>query len=67
MPAKARVLRGAPRERILQEMTDGGYDLLVLGAPLPNRRGVLSVDGLVGDLLDTIVDRPVLIVHSQRK
>jgi sulfate transport system ATP-binding protein len=64
--ATTRVRRGAPREQILQELTEGAHDLLVLGSPLPNRRGVLSLDGLVGDLLDAVVDRPVLIIRSQR-
>jgi hypothetical protein len=64
VPSRAVVRRGPVREPILDELRSGLPDLLVLGAPLPNRRGVLSLDGFVGDLLDAIYDRPVLIVRS---
>ncbi len=64
VPSKNVVRRGVVRDEILAELRTGGHDLLVLGAPLPNRRGTLSFDGFLGDLLDAIDDRPVLIVRS---
>jgi hypothetical protein len=48
----------------LNELREGEHDFLVLGAPLPNRRGVVSLDGFVGDMLDNMKERPVLIVRS---
>jgi hypothetical protein len=52
------------RAEIIAEMATGGYDLLVLGAPLarPDGRGVLA--GVVGQILSDTTDRPVLIVRS---
>jgi sulfate/thiosulfate transport system ATP-binding protein len=39
VPAETRIRRGAVAAEILAEMAEGGYDLLVLGAPLGDRRG----------------------------
>jgi len=64
VPASTRVRRGAVREQILAELREGNHDFLVLGAPLPNRRGVVSLDGFVGDMLAAVKGRPVLIVRS---
>ncbi len=64
VPSRAVVRRGPVQEQILDELRTGQHDLLVLGAPLPNRRGVLSLDGFVGDLLHAVHDHPVLIVRS---
>jgi hypothetical protein len=48
----------------LNELREGEHDFLVLGAPLPNRRRVVSLDGFVGDMLDSMKEKPVLIVRS---
>ncbi len=62
--AEAKIRSGVVRDEILAEATEGGYDLLVLGAPLARAdgRGVLA--GVVGQILGEITDRPVLIVRS---
>jgi sulfate transport system ATP-binding protein len=62
--ARPLVRIGAVRDEIMAEMAAGGYDLLVLGAPLHNRDGRGSLAGVVGELLTTATDRPVLIVRS---
>ena len=64
VPAQAKVRTGVVRNEIIAEMNAGGYDLLVLGAPLarPDGRGVLA--GVVGQILSDATDRPVLIVRS---
>jgi sulfate transport system ATP-binding protein len=55
---------GAVREEILAEMADGGYDLLVLGAPLTRGDGRGALAGVVGQILSNSTGRPVLIVRS---
>jgi sulfate/thiosulfate transport system ATP-binding protein len=64
VPAEASIRTGVVRNEIIAEMNQGGYDLLVLGAPLarPDGRGVLA--GVVGQILSEATDRPVLIVRS---
>jgi sulfate transport system ATP-binding protein len=64
VPAQTRVRRGAVYEEITGEMKGGGYDLLVLGAPLPARDGSLSLSGVAGQILDEVQGHPVLIVRS---
>jgi sulfate transport system ATP-binding protein len=62
--AQAKVRTGAPRAEILAELADGHYELLVIGAPLPDRGGRVLLSGLAGQLLSEIRTCPVLIVRS---
>ena len=55
---------GTVREEILAEITVGGHDLLVLGAPLMRADGRGTLAGVVGQILSNSADRPVLIVRS---
>lgn len=64
VPAQTAVRHGAVSDEILRELYDGNHDLLVLGAPLPRRDGTLSVSGVVGQILEEVCDRPILIVRS---
>lgn len=63
VPAKTAVRAGLVREEITNEITSGGYDLLVMGAPLAERDGKISLNGIVGQVLG-VINRPVLIVRS---
>jgi sulfate transport system ATP-binding protein len=63
VPARAAIRSGPVRDEITREVTAGGYDLLVLGAPLPARDGKISLAGVVGQILN-VMNRPVLIVRS---
>lgn len=62
--AQWKIRSGVVHDEILAEMHEGGYDLLVLGAPLHHDgRGVLK-GGVIGQILTKLTDRPVLIVRS---
>jgi sulfate transport system ATP-binding protein len=63
VPARAAIRSGLVRDEITTEVTTGGYDLLVLGAPLTARDGKISLAGVVGQILN-VINRPVLIVRS---
>jgi ABC-type sugar transport system ATPase subunit/nucleotide-binding universal stress UspA family protein len=63
VPARTIIRSGPVREAITQEITLGGYDLLVVGAPLAQRDGRISLNGVVGQMLN-VIHRPVLIVRS---
>jgi len=65
--AKTAVRHGRARDAILAEIGEGDHDLVVLGAPLAGRFGRIALDGLVADLLDTLKDRPLLIVRSHQE
>jgi sulfate transport system ATP-binding protein len=64
VPAQPLVRVGTVREEILAEITVGGHDLLVLGAPLMRADGRGALAGVVGQILSNSADRPVLIVRS---
>jgi hypothetical protein len=48
----------------LAEMNDGGYDMLVIGAPLPNGDGRDVLTGIAGEILGNVTQHPVLIIRS---
>jgi sulfate/thiosulfate transport system ATP-binding protein len=64
VPANTRIRCGAPVIEIRDEMKEGGYDLLVLGAPLVQASRQLSLSGVVAQVLNIINDRAVLIIRS---
>ncbi|HEX2643320.1 MAG TPA: universal stress protein [Thermoanaerobaculia bacterium] len=64
VPVSTVIRYGNAREQILAQLTEGQHDLLVLGAPLPGRDGVLRLGGLVGRLLPELKSCPVLIIRS---
>jgi len=64
VPARTTVRSGPVREEITGELKSGDYDLLVLGAPLADQSGEISLSGVVAQILDQVTDRAVLIVRS---
>ncbi|MFN8177931.1 MAG: ATP-binding cassette domain-containing protein [bacterium] len=65
VPTTSSIRTGNARETILAEAREGAYDLLVLGAPLPRQDGRLVLDGLAADLIETLSDLPILVVHTK--
>lgn len=63
VPAQTAIRTGPIQEQITNEIINGSYDLLVLGAPLAQRDGKVSLNGVVGQILN-VINRPVLIVRS---
>jgi len=63
VPARTAIRSGPVREEITNEISSGGYDLLVMGAPLAGRDGRIPLNGIVGQILN-VINRPVLIVRS---
>ncbi|MGH2581395.1 MAG: ATP-binding cassette domain-containing protein [Anaerolineales bacterium] len=65
---KARTLmkRGDPLATILEEIKSGKYDLVVMGAPLPDRTGRLALGGVVGAVLRSAQNCSFLIVRSHQ-
>ncbi len=61
--AKSNIRYGPVRQEIQSEMREGEHGLLVLGAPLLGRRGRVSLNGVIGSVLEGVTDHPVLIVR----
>lgn len=57
--------RGRPQHEIEVEIARGGYDLVVVGAPLPDDGSGAKLVGLTKNLVRSLVDLPVLVVCSQ--
>ena len=62
--AQSKLRVGTIRDEIIGEMAEGGYDMLVLGAPLPRNDRRSALAGVVGEILSGATERPVLIVRS---
>lgn len=65
--AKKQIKKGNPLTTILDEIKAGGYDLVVMGAPLPGRSGKLVLSGVVGSVLRTAQNCSFLIVRSHNE
>ena len=61
--AKSRVRYGPVAQEIRAEMQEEKHDFMILGAPLFDRRGRVNLAGVIGSLLETVKDHPVLIVR----
>lgn len=64
VPATNLIRSGSVAEEISAEVRENGYDLVVLGAPLPNPDGRISLNGTVSQALEKISNCSVLIVRS---
>lgn len=64
VPARTLIRTGLARDEITRELQTGGHDLLVLGAPLPDRDGNVALRGLVSQVLTEWTAGPTLIVRS---
>jgi sulfate transport system ATP-binding protein len=64
VPATTKVRSGTIAAEICDEVKTGEYDLVVLGAPLPNHSGQIALSGAIGQILTTLTDRSILIVRS---
>jgi sulfate transport system ATP-binding protein len=64
IPVSTAVRTGPVATAIAAERQAGGHDLLVLGAPLPDRAGRVWLGGVVRQVLAAVPDCPVLIVRS---
>ena len=59
------VRRGAPAAEILEELSQGGHQFLVVGAPLASRSERLKLeDGVVGRILRSRPSAPVIVVRA---
>ncbi|MCL4859309.1 MAG: ATP-binding cassette domain-containing protein [Caldilineaceae bacterium] len=64
VPAQTDVHVGRVVDGITARLRKGEHDLLVLGAPLPDGDGRILFNGIIGQVLKTVTDLPVLIVRS---
>jgi sulfate/thiosulfate transport system ATP-binding protein len=65
VPARSLLRRGQPSEVIASAARADGCDLLVMGVPIANRRKEIELSGVVGDVLNQVNDRAILLVRSK--
>lgn len=64
VPATTVLRHGLIESAIIDELRADAHDLLVMGAPLPDKDGYVSLEGVIGRLLSAVNDCPTLIVRS---
>jgi sulfate transport system ATP-binding protein len=64
VPARTVIRTGSTAREISAEAREGGYDLIVVGAPLVGQGERISLEGVVGQTLAQLEDCAVLIVRS---
>ncbi|MDQ2691939.1 MAG: ATP-binding cassette domain-containing protein [Chloroflexota bacterium] len=64
VPTESEIKIGHPQTAIVEEMQDGEYDLVVLGAPLPNRDRRIVMTKILEGVMKNAGHCSVLIVRS---
>jgi nucleotide-binding universal stress UspA family protein len=64
VPTEIELRSGHPSTEIVKEIQEGGFDLVILGAPLPGRNRYVSLTRVVEDVMKNAGDCSVLIVRS---
>jgi sulfate transport system ATP-binding protein len=64
VPAHIAIRSGNVSDEITNQMQLGGHDLLILGAPLSQRTGDVSLDGVAGQVIEEMTTHPVLMIRS---
>jgi sulfate transport system ATP-binding protein len=64
VPTESELKFGDPENEIVSELASGGYDLVVLGAPLPPRHGHVQLKGITESVMKNAGNCSILIVRS---
>ena len=64
VPTESEIRTGNAPTEIIEEMQKGEYDLAILGAPLPNRDGRVSITKVVENVMKNAGNCSLLIVRS---
>jgi sulfate transport system ATP-binding protein len=64
VPTESEIKIGNPQDEIVEEIKRGGFDLVVMGVPLPQRDGRLAISGLMEGIMKNAGNCSVLIVRS---
>ena len=64
VPTESEVRTGDPKTEIVAEMRKDGSDLVILGAPLQQKDGRVSISGVIEDVMKNSGNCSVLIVRS---
>ena len=62
--AKTMIKEGGLLTAVQDEIAKEPYDLIVLGAPLPDRQGHVDFSGVIGSILSTVENCAFLIIRS---
>ncbi len=64
VPTQIKLRNGNPQTEIVQEIKEGEFDLVVMGAPLPNKDGRFSLGGVIEGVMKDAGNCSLLIVRS---
>jgi sulfate transport system ATP-binding protein len=69
VPTESEIRIGNPQTEIIEEMRKGEFDLVILGAPIPNQVGRVSLTRVVEGVMKNANNCSILIVrsHSYKK
>jgi sulfate/thiosulfate transport system ATP-binding protein len=65
VPAKPLIKKGSFLSAVLEETNTENYDLVVLGAPLPDRHGQIDLGEAIGSVLSSAENCSFLIIQSR--
>jgi sulfate/thiosulfate transport system ATP-binding protein len=64
VPTQIKLRNGNPQTEIVQEIKEGEFDLVIMGAPLPNKDGRFSLGGVIEGVMKDAGNCSLLVVRS---
>jgi hypothetical protein len=64
VPTESEIKIGNPQNEIVEEITRGEFDLVVMGVPLPQKGGRITISGLMEGIMKNAGNCSILIVRS---
>ncbi len=64
VPTQSELKTGDPQTEIVEEIKKGEFDLIVLGAPFPQRDGRIAINGVIEGIMKNAGNCSLLIVRS---
>jgi len=66
VPTQSEIRIGNPQNEIVEEIKRGAFDLVVMGAPLPQKDGRIAIGGLMEGIMKNAGNCSVLIIRSHQ-
>jgi sulfate transport system ATP-binding protein len=66
VPSQVKIRKGDLVQAIKDEVANGEYDLVVLGAPLPEEHNKPNLSGIIGSVISTVENCSFLIIRSHQ-
>jgi len=66
VPSQIKIKKGELLQAVQEELQQSAYDLVILGAPLPDNQGQTNLNGVIGSIISSVNNCSFLIIQSRQ-